>query len=219
MGRVSDKIKQYTVGEEVANSITHGVGVLLGVVAMPILLIFSVQSEQLVGYKIAASIVYCTSMIILYLASTLYHSLTNERAKRIFKLLDHASIYLLIAGTYTPYAIITLRDHHGWLLISLLWGMAALGIASEALWRSRPRWLAAVIYLVMGWSAIWVIPDLYRLLDPVGFWLLAAGAAAYTLGTIFYVIKKVKWFHSVFHGWVLLATFLHFFSILLYVIM
>jgi hemolysin III len=141
------------------------------------------------------------------------------RAKRIFKLLDHASIYLLIAGTYTPYALVTLRDHNGWILFFLLWGMALAGIISEAMWKTRPRWFATLIYLVMGWSALWAIPDLYRNIDPVGFWLLAAGGAAYTLGTIFYVIKKVKWFHSVFHGWVLLGTFLHFFSILLYVIL
>ena len=219
MGKITDTLKQYTIGEEVANSVTHGLGVLLGVVAMPILLIFSAQSHVDVGYKIAASIVYCISMILLYLASTLYHSLTNVRAKRIFKLLDHASIYLLIAGTYTPYALVTLRDHNGWILFFLLWGMALAGIISEAMWKTRPRWFATLIYLVMGWSALWAIPDLYRNIDPVGFWLLAAGGAAYTLGTIFYVIKKVKWFHSVFHGWVLLGTFLHFFSILLYVIL
>jgi len=218
MGKIVDTLKQYTLGEEVANSVTHGVGVVLGVVAMPILLIFSVQSGVDVGYKIAASIVYCLSMIILYLASTLYHSLTNEKAKRVFKLLDHASIYLLIAGSYTPFALITLRDHHGWIVFSLLWAMALAGIVSEAAWKTRPRWFATVIYLVMGWSALWVIPDLFRLLEPVGFWLLIAGALAYTLGTIFYVIKKVKWFHSVFHAWVLLGTFLHFFTILLFVI-
>jgi len=219
MGKIVDSIKQYTLGEEVANSITHGVGVLLGVVAMPILLIFSVQSDSDVGFKIAASIVYCLSMIVLYLASTLYHSLTNEKAKRIFKLLDHASIYLLIAGTYTPFALITLReDSHGWVIFFLMWIMALAGIISEAAWKTRPRWLATVLYLVMGWSALWVIPDLFRLLEPVGFWLLIAGGLAYSLGTIFYVIKKVKWFHSVFHGWVLLATFLHFFTILLFVI-
>lgn len=218
MGKIRDTIKQYTLGEEVANSITHGLGVILGIVAMPILLIFAVQSQVDVGYKIAASIIYCLSMILLYLASTLYHSLTNEKAKRVFKLLDHASIYLLIAGTYTPFCLITLRDHNGWILLCILWGMALAGIVSEAFWKTRPRWFAAVIYLVMGWTALWVIPEMYRLLTPVGFWLLAAGGAAYTLGTIFYVIKKVKWFHSVFHAWVLLGTFLHFFAILLFVI-
>ena len=222
MNKVTDKInetiKRYTVGEEIANSVTHGVGVLLGVVGMPILIIFSAQSDSDAGFKIAASIIYCLSMVILYLASTLYHSLTHPRAKRIFKLLDHASIYLLIAGTYTPFCLITLRDHNGWLLFIILWSMAFAGIASEAFWRTRPRWLATLIYLIMGWTALWVIPDMYRLLEPAGFWLLVAGGLAYTLGTIFYVIKRVKWFHSVFHAWVLLGTFLHFFTILLFVI-
>jgi len=219
MGKIKDTIKLYTVGEEIANSITHGFGVLLGVVAMPILLIFSVQSHIDVGYKIAASIVYCISMILLYLASTLYHSLTNERAKRFFKLVDHASIYILIAGSYTPFTLVTLRAGHGWTLFAILWGMALLGIVSEAFWRGRPRWFAVIIYLVMGWSALWVVPELHRLLEPAGFWLVVAGGIAYTLGTIFYVLKNVKWFHSVFHGWVLLGTFLHFFAILLFVIL
>ncbi|MCL2379848.1 MAG: hemolysin III family protein [Coriobacteriia bacterium] len=219
MGKITDTIKHYTLGEEVANSVTHGLGVLLGIVGMPILLIFAVQSHVDVGYKIAASIVYCLSMIILYLASTLYHGLTNPRAKRVFKLLDHASIYLLIAGTYTPFCLITLRDYNGWLLFGILWGMALIGIISEAFWKTRPRWFAVLIYLVMGWTALWVIPDIYRLLEPVGFWLLVAGGVAYSLGTIFYVIKRVKWFHSVFHAWVLLGTFLHFFAILLFVIL
>ena len=216
--KIGETIKRYTLEEEIANSITHGVGVLLGVVGMPILLIFSAQSDSDAGFKIAASIIYCLSMVILYLASTLYHSLTHPRAKRIFKLLDHASIYLLIAGTYTPFCLITLRDHNGWLLFIILWSMALIGIISEAFWRTRPRWLAVAIYLIMGWTALWVIPEMYRLLDPIGFWLLVAGGLAYTLGTIFYVIKRVKWFHSVFHGWVLLGTFLHFFTILLFVI-
>ena len=209
---------RYTLGEEIANGITHGFGVLLGVVGLPILLIFSVQSHAEVGFKIAASIVYCASMILLYVASTLYHSLTNERAKKLFKVLDHSSIYLLIAGTYTPFCLIPLRQYGGWTLLAVLWTMALLGIISEAFWKNRPRWVAAALYLVMGWMALWVLPTLSHLLDPVGFWLLVAGGIAYSLGTIFYVLKRVKWFHSVFHGWVLLATFLHFFAILLYII-
>jgi len=215
----TDTSKRYTLGEEIANGVTHGFGVLLGVVGLPILLIFSVQSHVEVGYKIAASVVYCTSMILLYLASTLYHALTDERAKTLFRILDHSSIYLLIAGTYTAFCLITLRDRGGWMLLAVLWSMAILGIASEAFWRERPKWVSAVIYLVMGWTAVWVLPDLYRLLPPVGFWLLVGGGIAYSLGTVFYVLKKIKWFHSVFHGWVLLATFLHFFAILLYVIL
>ncbi|MCL2680152.1 MAG: hemolysin III family protein [Coriobacteriia bacterium] len=218
MNKLTKTIKQYTLGEEVANSITHGLGVVLGIVAMPTLLIFAVQSGVDVGFKIAASIVYSLSMILLYVASTLYHSLTNERAKRVFKILDHASIYLLIAGTYTPFTLITLRDYSGWWLFAVLWVMAAAGCATEAFWTNRPRWVNALIYLIMGWMALWVIPDLFRLLPPAAFWLLVAGGVAYSLGTIFYVIKRVKWFHSVFHGWVLLGTFLHFFAILLYVI-
>jgi len=158
-------------------------------------------------------------MIALYLSSTLYHSLTNERAKRIFKILDHASIYLLIAGTYTPFCLVTLRHDGGWVLFGVLWGMTVLGMATEALWVFRPKWVSVVIYLVMGWMAVWVIPDMIRLLPPTALWLLLAGGISYSVGTIFYVIKRVRYFHSVFHVWVLLGTFLHFFAILLYVVM
>ena len=228
MERLSKTIKQYTLGEEVANSVTHGIGVVLGIVGMPTLLIFAAQSGVDVGYKIAASIVYCLSMILLYLSSTLYHSLMHEGAKRVFKVLDHASIYLLIAGTYTPFCLVTLRElpapfglpgGMGWWLFAVLWGMALTGIATEAFWVFRPKWISALIYLIMGWMAVWVIPDMVRELQPVGLWLLIAGGISYSLGTIFYVIKRVKWFHSVFHAWVLLGTFLHFFCVLLFVIL
>jgi len=219
MSKFTEKIKQYTLGEEIASSILHGAGVVLGVVGFPTLLIFSVFSGVDVNYKIAASIIYCTAMVLLYLSSTLYHSLTHERAKRIFKILDHASIYLLIAGTYTPFCLLTLRDHGGWTLFCVLWGMALLGMATEAFWVFRPKWVSVVIYLIMGWAAIFVLPTIIGLLPPTALWLLLAGGLSYSVGTIFYVIKRVQYFHSVFHGWVLLGTFLHFFAILLYVIM
>ncbi|MCL2491269.1 MAG: hemolysin III family protein [Coriobacteriia bacterium] len=219
MTAFTETIKQYTLGEEIASSILHGVGVVLGLVGLPILLIFSIFSAQDVGYKIAASIIYCVTMILLYLSSTLYHSLTHEKAKRLFKIFDHASIYSLIAGTYTPLCLITLREYNGRLVLVILWSMTLVGMATEAFWVFRPKWVSVVIYLIMGWMALWVLPTLIRELPPTAVWLLIAGGLAYTIGTIFYVIKKVPYFHSVFHGWVLLGTFLHFFAILLYVIL
>jgi len=219
MSTFTGKIKQYTMGEEVANSTLHGIGVVLGIVALPTLLIFAAMSHEDRGYKIAASIVYCLAMIVLYLSSTLYHSLTNEKAKRVFKVLDHASIYLLIAGTYTPFCLITLRPYGGWVLFGLLWGMAAAGAACEAFWVFRPKWVSVVIYLVMGWAAVWVMPQMIRLLHPTGLWLLLAGGLSYSVGTIFYVLKKVRYLHSIFHAWVLVGTFLHFFVVLLFVIL
>jgi hemolysin III len=181
--------------------------------------VFSALTHTDRGYKIAASIVYCLTMIVLYLCSTLYHGLTNDQAKRIFKVLDHASIYLLISGTYTPFCLVTLRQQGGWILFGILWGMAAIGMACEAFWVFRPKWTSAVIYLIMGWAAVWVLPSLVRLLKPTALWLLLAGGLAYSVGTIFYVLKRVRWLHSVFHAWVLLGTFLHFFTVLLYVIL
>ena len=133
-------------------------------------------------------------------------------------MLDHAAIYLLIAGTYTPYCLVTLRDANGLMILAVIWALALVGIALEAFWVFRPKWVSAVIYLAMGWMIVFSIGNLVALLAPMGVYLLVAGGLCYTVGTIFYVLKKVPWLHSVWHAWVLAGTCLHFFSILLYVI-
>lgn len=213
---VFDVIKQYSVGEEIASSVLHGLGVIFGIAGLAVMLVFAGLGGD--GYKIAASIIYGISIILEYTASTLYHSLTNERAKYIFKVLDHAAIYLLIAGTYTPYCLVTLRDANGLMILAVIWALALVGIALEAFWVFRPKWVSAVIYLAMGWMIVFSIGNLVALLAPMGVYLLVAGGLCYTVGTIFYVLKKVPWLHSVWHAWVLAGTCLHFFSILLYVI-
>jgi len=210
-------IKQYSVGEEVASSILHGLGALLGVMALAVLVTSSVR-PVFDGYKLAASLIYSISMILEYLASTLYHSLTNARAKYVFKILDHSAIYLLIAGSYTPFCLITLADHGGLGLLMFIWVFALIGIACEAFWVFRPKWVSVVIYVIMGWSVIFSIGALVKVLPAGGIWLLAAGGLAYTFGTVFYVNKKVKYMHAVWHGWVLLGSILHFLAVLLFVI-
>lgn len=169
-------------------------------------------------YKIVAAIVYGLSMILEYTASTLYHSLTNLKAKHIFKVLDHAAIYLLIAGTYTPFCLVTLRNDGGMTTLAVIWSLAIIGIGFEAFWVFRPKWVSVVVYLVMGWMIVFSIGALSENLAPVGLWLLVAGGLAYTLGTVFYVFKKIPFLHAIWHGWVLLGTFLHFFAVLLFVI-
>jgi len=219
--RILDKrshIKQYSIGEEVASSILHGLGAALGVTALVLLTIFSVR-PVFDGYKLAASLIYSISMILEYTASTLYHSLTNAKAKYVFKILDHAAIYLLIAGTYTPFCLITLRDHNGIALLIFIWIFALVGIACEAFWVFRPKWVSVVIYVIMGWSVIFSVGALIKELPAGGLWLLIAGGLAYTIGTIFYVIKKVPYLHSVWHGWTLAASILHFLAVLLFVIL
>lgn len=211
-----EKLKQYSVGEEIASSVLHGLGVIFGIVGMTIMLVFAGLEGD--SYKIAASIIYGLAIILEYTASTLYHALTNLKAKHIFKILDHAAIYLLIAGTYTPYCLVTIREQSGILLLVIIWALALAGIASEAFWVFRPKWVSVVIYLIMGWLVVFSIGDVVANLAPMGLYLLIAGGLAYTIGTIFYVLKKVPYLHSIWHGWVLAGTVLHYFSILLFVI-
>lgn len=216
MSKHESKLRQYSIGEEIASAVLHSAGIILGLVGIGIMLVFAGQQGD--GYKIAASIIYCLAMILEYSASTLYHSLTNLKAKHIFKVLDHAAIYLLIAGTYTPFCLVTLRDEGGIWMLAVVWALALVGMATEALWVFRPKWVSVVVYMAMGWLIVFKIGPLVQALDPVGLGLLIAGGLAYSIGTFFYVFKKIPFLHAVWHGWVLLGTFLHFFAVLIYVI-
>lgn len=205
----------YSLGEEIANAITHGVGAALSIAALVALVFIAAMWGN--GWHLASAIVYGVTMFLLYMASTLYHAITHPGARRVFKVIDHASIYLLIAGTYTPFTLVTIRDQGGWWLFAVVWALAAAGISLEAFWVNRPKWVSALIYLGMGWLAIFAIRPITQNLAPGGVWLLIGGGIAYSLGTIFYVLKKVKWMHPVWHLWVLAGSLLHFLSVMLYV--
>lgn len=208
--------REYSLGEEIANSVTHGIGAALSIAALVLLIVKSVGDGA--GVHLAAGLVYGIALLIEYLMSTLYHALAIERAKRVFKVLDHSGIYLLIAGTYTPYCLITLAPVGGFWLFLVIWVMALAGIACEAFWAFRPRWVSAVIYVIMGWCVVAFLPTLYGTLDPVGFWLLLSGGLSYTAGALFYLFKAVPFMHSIFHGFVLAGSILQFFSIFFFVI-
>lgn len=210
------KRRAYTVGEEIANSLTHGLGIGLAVAALVILVAFAVLADD--GYKLASAIVYGVSLVLQYAASTLYHALPQPRVKHLFKILDHCGIYLLIAGTYTPFCLVTLREANGWWLFGVIWGLAIVGIALEAFWVYRPRWVSVVLFLGMGWLVVTSIGPLADNLAPGGLWLLVAGGLAYTLGTAFYVLERIRYMHAVWHLWVLVGSVLHFLAVLLYVI-
>ena len=209
-------VREYTVGEEIANSITHGVGALLAIAAIPITIVKSVSDGG--GVLLFCALVYTIFMLLEYVASTLYHALTPDKAKRVFKVLDHSFIYLFIAASYTPYCLVTLADVGGWPLFFIVWAAAIAGVAAEAFWVFRPRWVSAVLYLVLGWAVVWYIPALYALLPPVGFWLLVAGGICYSVGCVFYVLKHIPYFHAIFHVFILAGTILQYFSILLFVL-
>ncbi len=208
--------RNYTLGEEIASSVSHGIGIGLAVAALVILVVFAVAAED--GFKLASAIVFGVALVLAYTASTLYHSVPHPDAKHVLKVLDHCGIYLLIAGTYTPFCLVTLRESNGWWLFGAIWGLAVLGMAFEAFWTYRPRWVSAVIFLGMGWMAIAAIRPLVANLAPEGLWLLVAGGLAYSVGTVFYVLQRIKYMHPVWHLWVLAGSVCHFLAVLLFVI-
>jgi len=218
-----DRARAYTLGEEIANSIIHGLGVALSIAALTMLIVFAVQAGS--GWALGAGIVYGVSLVLEYTASTLYHSFPQPRVKHVFKILDHAGIYLLIAGSYTPFCLITLRDaslgpinHVGIWLFGIVWAITIAGISTEAFWTYRPRWISAAVYLFMGWLVVLAIRPLIANIAPAGLWLLVAGGLCYTVGTIFYVLKKVRYMHAIWHVFVLAGSILHFIAILVFVI-
>ncbi len=208
-------VREYTTGEEIANSVTHGVGALLAIAAIPISIVAAVHSDA--ALAVPAALVYSIFMLLEYLMSTLYHALTAPRAKRVFKVLDHSFIYLFIAASYSPYCLVTLVDVNGIALFAFVWVVAIVGVAAEAFWVFRPRWISAVLYLALGWAVVAFLPQLYSLLAGPGFWLLLAGGLCYSAGCIFYVLKKVRYVHSIFHVWILAGSICQFLSIVLFV--
>lgn len=209
--------KDYTLGEEIFNAVTHGVGVLLAIAAIPLCVVQAVTHGA--GLLLAAALIYSITMVIEYLMSTLYHAIAVPAAKRVFKVLDHCGIYLYIAGCYAPYCLVTLINNNGIPLCIFVWVVALAGIVAEAFWVNRPRWISALLYLMQGWAVVVCIPALWMLLDPVGFWLLVVGGICYTIGAVFYTCtKKKKYMHSVFHLWVLAGSIFQFFSIYLFVL-
>ena len=208
----------YTVGEEIMNSVTHGVGCLLGIAGLVLLIVFAALRGGGPAHM-AAAIVYGVSIILEYLASTLYHAIQPARAKRVFRIIDHSCIYLLIAGSYTPFCLITLANDGGSVLFFAVWTIAVAGIAFECFMRERqPRWLTGLIYLAMGWLVAFRLPALVALLDPVALALLAIGGVCYTAGVPFYAAKNVRYLHSVFHLWVLAGSIFQFMAVILFVI-
>ena len=204
--------KPYSAGEELAHSITHGIGIFIGIAVLVLLVVFSSLRKGV--WEIVSCAVYGTTFILLYMGSTLYHALRHPRAKQVMKAVDHAAIYLLIAGTYTPYALAPLRGGLGWTIFGAIWGCALVGILFKIFFTGRFRAVSLFSYLFMGWFCLIAVKPLYRELSTAGFLLLAAGGICYTVGAVFYASKSLKWSHAIWHLFVLLGSLCHFFSIL-----
>ncbi len=169
-------------------------------------------------WRIVAASIYCASLILLYSASTLYHILPRSRAKSVLQALDHSAIYLLIAGTYTPFTLITLRGGWGWSLFGVVWGLAAVGVAQEMVLRRRFRWISLALYLSMGWLIVIAARPLVTSLPAAGLLLLGLGGLAYSGGIYFYLSRRVPYHHAIWHGFVLAGSLCHYFAILRYVV-
>ena len=210
-------IPQYTLGEELISAISHGIGACLGIAMLVLCVVKS--CSPLNGYKLASSIVFGLTVTLLYLMSCLYHSLRVNKAKRVFRVIDHCTIFLLIAGTYTPYTLVSLNGSLGWWIFGIIWGIAVLGIVLNAVSLKRFAKLSVACYLIMGWLIVFAYQHMVHALHPTALALLVWGGIAYSLGAILYGIgSKRKYFHSVFHFFCLIGTLLHFFSIYLYVL-
>lgn len=213
-----DGIPYYTMGEEIFNAVTHGVGVLLGIAALVLLIVKAAVAGSHPA-SLAAGIIYGITIILEYLFSTLYHAIPARGAKRVFRIFDHSCIYLLIAGTYTPFLLVTLAEYDGFAMFAVMWTLAIAGILFEVIGQERqPKWLTVLIYLAMGWMVIFRLPQLLSSLHPVGIGLLLAGGLCYTAGTAFYVAKHIRYMHGVWHLWVLAGSVLQFMAVILFVI-
>ncbi|HEV7508400.1 MAG TPA: hemolysin III family protein [Thermoanaerobaculia bacterium] len=207
---------QYSLREEIAHSATHGLGIVLSIVGLIAMVVVSERSGDV--RHVVASIVYGVTLILLYLASTLYHGIPSPNAKRVLKVLDHSAIYLLIAGTYTPFTLISLRGGWGWTLFGLVWGMALLGITLKIAAIGRFQWLSIALYLGMGWLVVVALKPLIEAVSPAGVRLLFLGGVSYTLGVLFYKWRRLPYHHAVWHLFVLAGSVFHYFAVLLYVL-
>lgn len=210
-------IPKYTIGEELVSSISHGVGAGLGIAALCLCVIRSMAHGDV--YSVVSSWIFGFSLIILYSMSSIYHGLAPNNAKRVMRVFDHCTIFLLIAGSYTPFTLVSLRDNVGWPLFGIIWGTAVVGIILNAIDIERFKVISMICYLAMGWAIIFTIKPLINAVPAGGIKLLVAGGIAYTVGAVIYGIgSKVKYMHSIWHFFVLAGSVLHFLTIYNYVI-
>lgn len=207
-------IRQFSLGEEITHSVTHGIGTALSVFGFILLVILAVLYGN--KYQIISFTVFGATLVLLYLSSTLYHGFQRPHIKKIFKRFDHASIYLLIAGTYTPFLLISLRGSLGWTLLAIVWGIAILGVSFKILFIEKFQVLSVVSYLLMGWLSVVALRQLIAALPIGGIIWLAIGGFFYTIGVIFYAYQRIPYMHAVWHLFVMGGSISHYLAVLLY---
>lgn len=205
--------RKYTIGEEIFNSISHGAGALLSIAGTVILIVFCAIYAD--ARAVVTASIYGASLIMLYTMSTLYHAITNEKAKKVFRILDHNMIFLLIAGTYTPYTVACLNNKIGWILFGCIWGATVVGIIFSSISIRRFSRNSTICCLIMGWAALVAIKPLYDSISTLSLALLITGGVFYTVGIIFYLMRESKYMHSVWHIFVIGGSIMHYFSIFL----
>ena len=210
--RHRSKDRVASVGEEIANAVTHGLGALLGMAGLVVLVVVSARTGD--AWRMAANIVFCSSAILLYIASTLYHSMARTKAVRVFETIDHAAIFVLIAGSYTAFALTALRPTVGWWIFGTVWAIAVIGIVFEAVFLNRWPLATLLSYLGMGWIIVLAWNPLVASTPPATVALLISGGLAYTLGAGFYALgRRRKWFHALWHLFVIAGTVCHWFAV------
>jgi hemolysin III len=208
--------RAWTAGEEVAHAVTHGVGLLAAIVGLVVLLVEAAATRD--PWRITACAVYATTLVLLYGTSTLYHALSATRARRVFRVLDHSAIFLLIAGTYTPFALVSLRGPWGWALLGIVWGLGVLGITAKAIFGTRWPIVSTVIYLGMGWVVLVAAKPLVAHVPAGGIAWLVAGGIAYTAGIVFYAWTRLRYSHAIWHLFVLAGSACHYVAVARYVV-
>jgi hemolysin III len=213
---MSNYTPAYSVKEEIVNVITHGLGLLLSIPALVLLIVYA----SLYGtvWHIVSFSIYGSTLVTLYLASTLYHAARKPKVKENLNIFDHAAIYLLIAGTYTPFLLVTLRGPWGWSLFGVVWGLAVVGVVMKFFFMSKYKIVSALAYVLMGWVIIIAVKPLINNLDTGGLWWLLAGGISYTIGAVLYTLKRLPYHHGIFHVFVLGGSFAHWVAVFCYVL-
>jgi hemolysin III len=207
--------EHYRLGDILANAITHGIGAVLALVGAVFLIGASTRGN---AWVVASCTVFAITLVLVYICSTLYHSLVRTRARHVFHILDHSSIYLLIAGTYTPFCLVTLRGPVGWTLFGVVWSLAVAGVIFKSFAVDRFELASAIVYLAQGWFIVVAVVPLVHTLGWHGVMWLGAGGVAYTLGIIFFALDRLRYFHALWHLFVLAGSIFHYFGILYYIV-